>query len=55
MEMKWLKENRQDEKGKLEHWKLASNSSKPDHSRGTCPSKFTPVKLGFFSSNSPNK
>ena len=25
MEIKELKENRQDEKGKLEHWKLAQN------------------------------
>ena len=26
--MKWLKENGQDEKGKLEHWKLAQKSPK---------------------------
>jgi len=28
MEMKWLKENGQDEKGKLGHWKLAKKSPK---------------------------
>jgi len=46
MEMKELKANGQNEKGKLEHWKLAQDSSKAH------PSEFTLVKLGFFSSNS---
>jgi len=38
--MKGLKDNRLHEKGKLEYWKIAqksSNSSKPDHTRGTRP------------------
>ena len=55
MEMKGLKENRQDKKGKLEHWKLTQNSPKQAHSKGTRPGKFTPEKLDFFSSNSPKQ
>jgi len=55
MEIKELKENIQDEKGKLEHWKLAQNLPKQDHSKGTRPGKFTPEKLDFFSSNSPKQ
>jgi len=52
MEMKGLKENEQDEKEKLKHWKLAQNSSKQVYFRGTRPSESTLVKLGIFSSNS---
>jgi len=35
--------------------KTCPNLSKLDHSRGTRPSEFTPMKLGFFSSNSPKQ
>jgi len=35
--MKGLKENIQNEKGKLEHWKLTQNSPKPNKSKGTNP------------------
>ena len=52
IKMKGIKKNGQGEKGKLEHWKLAQNSSKQDHSNGTRPSEFIPVKLSFFWSNS---
>jgi len=39
MEMKGLKDNRKDEKGKLEHSNSPKNMPKLDHSRGTPPSK----------------
>jgi len=59
MEMKGLKENKQDENEKLEYWKLIQNSSKLTQARSlkrnsskTHPSEFTQVKLNFFSSNS---
>jgi len=56
--MKGPKENRQDEKGKLERLRLAQarsfhrNSPKRAQSR---PDKITPVELGFFSSNLPKR
>jgi len=37
MEIKRLKENRQDEKEKLERWKTRPNLPKQDHSRGNRP------------------
>ena len=46
--MKGLNENRQDEKGQLEHWKLAQVSSLQRNLPKTHLSEFTPAKLGFF-------
>jgi len=62
MEMKGLKENKQEEKGKLEHGKMAQNSSKLAQTKSlqrkspkAHPSEFILDKLGLFSSNSPKR
>jgi len=53
--MKGKKENRQDEKGKLERSKLAQARSLQKNSPKTRPGEFTLEKLDIFSSNSPKQ
>ena len=58
MEMQGLKKNKQDEKGKLEHSKLAQAKSLQRNSSNRAqshPSETTLEKLDFFSSNSPKR
>jgi len=60
MEMKGLKENIQDKKGKLERSNTRPNSPKPEtfysnssKQAQSRPGETTLERLGFFSSNSP--
>jgi len=52
MEMKGLNENKQEEKGKLEHWKFAQGSHKQVHSSEV---GLFLVKLTQASNNSPRR
>jgi len=52
MEMKGLKDNKQDEKGNLEHWKLTQNSPKLFQARSlhrNSPRRVYSSEVGLFS------